>query len=176
MASQATGTGGGTGQLGVIGVHHIAVSVPDIAKARTFYIDILGGVEEVAPMAWQDNPFIDAAIGLPGSVAEQFMVRLGNTHIEVFEYHQPRSAPQDPERGVHNFGYTHFAVQVADVAACHQRILAAGLRVHAPPALEMIQTHADGTKTGYAASYCRDFFGNVFEIIEIHACDEIKPI
>ncbi|MEO7915292.1 MAG: VOC family protein [Novosphingobium sp.] len=162
--------------LGVQGVHHIGVSVPDLAKAREFYVDILGGVVEVAPMSWRDNPFIDAAIGLPGSVADQIMVRLGNTHIEVFEYHQPRSAPQDPDRGVNNFGYTHFGLQVDDIAACYERILAAGLRVHAPPALDTITTHADGSKTGYCATYCRDFFGNVFEIMEIHPGDAIKPV
>ena len=91
------------GRLGVRGIHHIGVSVPDIARAREFYIGILGGVEEVAPLEWRDNAFIDAVVGLEGSAASQFIVRLGNTHIEVFEYHQPRSAPQDAERGVNNF-------------------------------------------------------------------------
>ena len=103
------------GVLGVKGVHHIGVSVPDLARAREFYIDILGGVEEVAPLAWRENDFIDAVVGLKGSAANQFIVRLGNTHIEVFEYHSPRSAPQDPARGVNNFGYTHFAVQIKPI-------------------------------------------------------------
>lgn len=164
------------GQLGVQGVHHIGISVPDIAKAREFYIDILGGVEEVKPLAWSDNPYIDAVVGLKGSAANQFICRLGNTHVEVFEYHRPRSEPQDPDRGVNVFGYTHIALQVDDIAACHERILAAGLRVHAPPELSAITVHANGTKTGYAATYCRDFFGNVFEIMEIHPNDEIKPV
>lgn len=175
MAGQS-GTARPGGVLGVQGVHHIGVSVPDLAKAREFYIDLLGGVEEVEPLAWRDNPFIDAVVGLPGSAASQFIVRLGNTHIEVFEYHQPRSAPQDAGRGVNRFGYTHFAVQVDDIAACHERIVAAGLAVHTPPMLDAITTHADGSKTGYAATYCRDFFGNVFEIMEIHPNDEIRPV
>ena len=102
---------------GIQGVHHIGISVPDIARAREFYIDLLGGVEEVPPFGWRDNPFIDQVVGLPGSAADQFMVRLGNTHIEVFEYHAPRSVRQDPDKGVHNFGYTHFALQVDDLVA-----------------------------------------------------------
>jgi catechol 2,3-dioxygenase-like lactoylglutathione lyase family enzyme len=161
--------------LGVQGVHHIGISVPDLAKAREFYIDLLGAVEEVEPLSWSDNPFIDEIIGLKNSAANQFMCRLGNTHLEVFEYHTPRSDPQDPNRGVNNFGYTHFGVQVDDIQACYQRLLAAGIRVHAPPA-DTITTHPDGSKTGYSATYCRDFFGNVFEILEIHETDEIKPI
>jgi catechol 2,3-dioxygenase-like lactoylglutathione lyase family enzyme len=162
--------------LGVQGVHHIGVSVPDLAKAREFYIDLLGGVEEVPPLEWRNNPFIDEVVGLKGSAANQFICRLGNTHIEVFEYHAPRSAAQDPDRGVNNFGYTHFALQVDDIAACYERLMAAGIRVHAAPELSTITQHPDGTKTGYSATYCRDFFGNVFEIIEIHANDEIKPV
>jgi catechol 2,3-dioxygenase-like lactoylglutathione lyase family enzyme len=161
---------------GVQGVHHIGVSVPDIAKAREFYIDLLGAVEEVAPLEWQANPFIDEIIGLKDSAAKQFMCRLGNTHLEVFEYLQPRSAPQDADRGVHNFGYTHFALQVDDILAVHARLLEAGVRVHAPPSMAGITTAPDGSKQGYAATYCRDWFGNVFEIMEIHDADDIKRV
>jgi catechol 2,3-dioxygenase-like lactoylglutathione lyase family enzyme len=162
--------------IGVQGIHHIGISVPDIAKAREFYIDLLGGVEEVAPLEWRDNPFIDEIVGLKDSAAKQFMCRLGNAHLEIFEYSQPRSAPQDPDRGVHNFGYTHFAIQVDDILATHARLLAAGIRVHAPPSMDGVTIGDDGRKRGYASTYCRDWFGNVFEIMEIHESDEMKPI
>ena len=162
--------------IGVEGVHHIGVSVPDLAKARWFYVDLLGAVEEVAPLTWADNRFIDAVVGLKGSAANQFMCRLGNTHIEVFEYLAPRSAPQDPDRGVNQYGYTHFGVQVSDLRACYDRLVAAGIRVHAEPAWDTITTSADGTKHGYSATYCRDPFGNVFEIMEIHADEGIKRV
>jgi catechol 2,3-dioxygenase-like lactoylglutathione lyase family enzyme len=161
---------------GVQGVHHIGISVPDIAKARKFYIDLLGAEEEVAPMEWRDNPFIDDVVGLKDSAAQQFLCRLGNTHFEIFEYSQPRSEPQEPNKGVHNFGYTHFALQVDDVLATHDRLLAAGIRVHTPPSMAGITIDADGTKHGYAATYCRDWFGNVFEIMEIHEADDMKRV
>jgi catechol 2,3-dioxygenase-like lactoylglutathione lyase family enzyme len=162
--------------LGIQGVHHIGVSVPDIAKARAFYIDLLGGIEEVAPMQWRDNPFIDEIVGLKDSAAQQFMCRLGNTHLEVFEYSQPRSAPQAPDKGVHNFGYTHFALQVDDIQSVYRRLLDAGIRVHAPPAMEGISVSEDGSKRGYASTYCRDGFGNVFEIMEIHEAEDMKRV
>lgn len=160
---------------GVIGVHHIGVSVPDLAKAREFYIDILGGVEEVAPLRWADSPAIDAVVGLPGSAAQQFFCRLGNMQVEVFEYSAPPPSPQDPARGVNEYGYTHFALQVEDVAAVYARIVAAGLPVHTAPAMENI-TIEDGVKRGYTGTYCQDFFGNVFEILEIHETPDIRPI
>ena len=161
---------------GIQGVHHIGVSVPDIALARRFYIDLLGAVEEVPPLTWSDNPFIDEIVGLKDSAASQFMCRLGNTHIEVFEYHSPRSEPQDPDRGVNCFGYTHFGLQVEDMAATCARMEAAGIRFHRKPDLTSIVTHPDGRKTGYTSTYCRDFFGNVFELLEIHEDDTIKPV
>lgn len=161
---------------GVIGVHHIGVSVPDLDKAREFYLHILGAVEEVAPLEWADNPFIDSVVGLKGSAARQFFCRLGNVQIEVFEYSAPKQAPLKPARGVNEYGYTHFAIQVEDIAAVHERIVAAGLPVHTPPALEAITTDGNGVKHGYTGTYCRDFFGNVFEILEIHQQDEIRPI
>lgn len=162
--------------IGIQGIHHIGVSVPDLAKARAFYIDLLGAVEEVAPLSWRDNPYIDQIVGLKDSAANQFICRLGNAHIEVFEYVAPRSPDQDPDRGVNTFGYTHFAVQVDDLRACYDRLIAAGIRVHAEPAWDGIKVAEDGTKTGYAATYCRDFFGNVFEIMEIHPNEEILPV
>ncbi len=161
---------------GIQGVHHIGVSVPNLEKARAFYIDLLGGVEEVAPLQWADNPFIDAVVGLKDSAARQFFCRLGNTHIEVFEYSNPRSADQDPDKGVHNFGYTHFALQVDDIQAVYQRLLDAGIRIHTPPSMDGITIAADGSKHGYAATYCRDYFGNAFEIMEIHDSEAIKRV
>lgn len=163
--------------IGVQGVHHVGVSVPDIARAREFYIDLLGAVEEVRPFSWaQGNAFIDAIVGLKDSAAHQFICRLGNAHIEVFEYTSPRSPSQEPDKGVNNFGYTHFALQVNDIRAVYERMLAAGIRFHTPPDYSTITTDAEGAKRGHSATYGRDFFGNVFEIIEIHPNEEILPI
>jgi len=161
---------------GILGIHHIGVSVPDLDKAREFYIDILGAQENVAPMEWADNPFIDKVVGLKGSAARQFFCRLGNLQVEVFEYSAPPQAPLDLTRGVNEYGYTHIALQVEDIAAVHARIVAAGLPVHTPPNLSAIMVDKAGDKHGYAGTYCRDFFGNVFEILEIHRCDDIRSL
>lgn len=162
--------------IGAKGIQHIGVSVPDLDKAREFYLDLLGAVEVGPPLEWRDNPFIDEVLSLKGSAARQFMCRLGNAHIEVFEYALPTPERQDPDRGVNHHGYTHFAVQVEDIQACYQRLLAAGIRVHAPPSMDGVTVDEQGSKRGYAATYCRDFFGNVFEIMEIYDDPQIRPI
>ena len=71
--------------MGIEGIHHIGVSVPDLDLARKFYIDLLGAVEEVAPLEWADNPFIDQVVGLENSAARQFFCRRGRTQLEIFE-------------------------------------------------------------------------------------------
>ncbi len=163
--------------IGARGIQHIGVSVPDLDKARSFYIDLLGAEEVGEPLEWHaPNPFIDAVVGLQGSAARQFMCRLGNSHIEVFEYLSPRSGDQNPDQGVNTFGYTHFAVQVEDIQATYQRLLEAGIRVHTPPSMDGVTVDENGRKQGYAATYCRDWFGNVFEIMEIYSDDQIRPV
>lgn len=162
--------------IGAKGIQHIGVSVPDLDRARTFYLDLLGAVEVGPPLEWRGNAFIDEVLGLKGSAARQFMCRLGNSHIEVFEYASPTPERQDPDRGVNHHGYTHFAVQVEDIQACYQRLLDAGIRVHAPPSMDGVTVDDQGRKHGYAATYCRDFFGNVFEIMEIYDDPQIRPV
>lgn len=162
--------------IGAKGIQHIGVSVPDLDRAREFYLDLLGAVEVGPPLEWRDNPFIDEVLGLKGSAARQFMCRLGNAHIEVFEYASPTPERQDPDRGVNHHGYTHFAVQVADIQACYRRLLEAGIRVHTPPSMDGVTVDEQGRKHGYAATYCRDFFGNVFEIMEIYDDPQIRAV
>lgn len=126
--------------MGIEGIHHIGVSVPDLDLAR------------------------------------QFFCRLGRTQIEVFEYSRPVADPQDPDRGVHQYGYTHIALQVGDLDACVERLLAAGIRFHNMPDKRGIAVAEDGSKSGYAGTYCRDWFGNVFELLEIHPGKDSLPI
>jgi catechol 2,3-dioxygenase-like lactoylglutathione lyase family enzyme len=157
------------------GVHHVGMSVPDIDVARRFYIDLLGA-EEISTTVWEaGNDAIDAIVGLKGSAAKTFIARLKNVQIECFEYASPRSPDMDPARPVNHFGYTHIGFEVDDIRATYDRMVAAGLTFHTPPDLTTITSDENGTKSGFSATYGRDFFGNVFEILEIHDNDAIKP-
>ncbi|WP_404480660.1 VOC family protein [Novosphingobium sp. BL-52-GroH] len=158
------------------GVHHFSLSVPDIDLARRFYVDLLGA-EEITATQWEPgNAWIDAIVGLEGSAAKSFMARLKNVQVEVFEYTSPLSPPVDPHRPVNVNGYTHVGFQVDDIQAVYEAMLEAGLTFHTAPDLSTIHVDEDGRKTGFAATYGRDYFGNVFEIMEIHQDDNIRPI
>ena len=153
---------------GVTGVHHVAVSVPDIDVARRFYIDLLGA-EEISTAAWEPgNAFIEDIIGIRNCAGAQFMARLKNTYIEVFEFSQPRSLPQNPDELVNRFGYTHFGIEVENIHEIYDRMLAAGIRFHCPPKHLGDAEERDGQRLGFWSTYGRDFFGNVFELMEIN--------
>jgi catechol 2,3-dioxygenase-like lactoylglutathione lyase family enzyme len=158
------------------GVHHFALSVPDLELARRFYVDLLGA-EMISETAWEaGNPWIDAILGLPGSAARSFMARLHNVQVEAFEYSAPVAPPADPNRPANHYGYTHVGFQVDDIKATYDRMIEAGLRFHTPPDLSTITIDDHGHKSGFAATYGRDYFGNAFEILEIHPNDNVKPI
>jgi len=159
---------------GIQGIHHVAIAVPDIDLARKFYTELLG-FEEVSGSEWQaGSKFIDDIVGLKDSAGKAFIVKAPNTYIEVFQYLSPAPGPQDPNRPVNECGYTHFCLQVEDIQACYRRMLDAGLTFHSPP-IE-VPRDANGNKEGFSATYGRDFFGNVFEIIEIHKGSNIAPL
>jgi catechol 2,3-dioxygenase-like lactoylglutathione lyase family enzyme len=160
----------------VQGVHHVSVSVPDIQLARKFYIDLLGA-REVFSTEWDEgNAFINEVVGLRDCSGKQFMARLGNTYIEVFEYVTPRDPAPDFNRPVNLCGYTHFGLQVDDIQTVYERMTAAGVRFHCAPK-HCGGPQMDGAKKlGFISTYGRDYFGNVFELIEINADSAIQAL
>jgi len=141
----------------IIGIHHTAISVPDIEKAIEFYSGVLG-FEVVEEGEWeQGNPTINAILNVGDCAAKQRMLKAPNAYIELFEYKTPKGADQDANRPVCDHGYTHFCLQVTDIQSEYERLQNAGMRFHAPPQ-NMETCHA---------TYGRDPFGNVIEIYEI---------
>jgi catechol 2,3-dioxygenase-like lactoylglutathione lyase family enzyme len=159
---------------GVNGIHHIALSVPDLAVARNFYVDLLG-FEVVGEMSWdqsesvgKDGPasVIDEILGIKSSSAKQLMIRAGNLCLEFFEYTYPAQLPQDPNKPVNSYGYTHFALDVTDIESVYQRLLTAGVKFHTAPK----------PGPGLSSTYARDPFGNVIEIQEIFSDSAVPAV
>jgi glyoxylase I family protein len=141
----------------IVGIHHTAISVPDMDKAVRFYCDILG-FQDLGGGRWEPgNAVNDAIVGIRGSGAKGRMLKGSNAYIELFEYETPRGDPKDPNYPVNHHGYTHFCLQVKDIDAEYQRLLAGGMTFHCPPQ----------NMGAAAATYGRDPFGNVIEIYEV---------
>ena len=69
-----------------------------------------------------------------------------------------------------------FTLQVTDLANIVERLEEAGIRLHTKPDFRGITVAEDGRKSGYSGTYCRDWFGNVFELLEIHPGQDLLPI
>lgn len=140
------------------GVHHVAVSTDDLDRLLAFYTDLFG-FEVVMKSEWSDQLAIDEILGLDGSSARQAMLKAGNGYIEIFEYHSPVGRRPDFAPSAADRGYTHFCIDVTDIDAEYERLVAAGMEFHcAPPML------GDGR---VRATYGRDPDGNIVELQEV---------
>ncbi len=146
------------------GIHHTAISTPDMETALGFYRDLLG-FTVTSDFSWPAG--IEAAdniTGLRGSAARAVMLSAGNACIELFEFASPTPQPVDPARPVCDHGITHLCVEVSDVDAEYERLKAAGMHFHCPP-----------QDLGLSrATYGRDPDGNVVELLE-PAAGGVRP-
>ena len=140
---------------GIIRVHHIAISTPDLERLVAFYRDVLG-FEVIEEFDWEKgDQAADQVIGLKDSAAKAVMLKGGSFHLEIFEFQSPPPKPVDPNRPVCDHGLTHFSFEVTDVQAVYDRLKKAGVRFNCPP-----EKLGDlGT-----AIYGRDPDGNVIEL------------
>lgn len=140
------------------GLHHVAISTPDADRLIVFYRDQLG-FELALDQSWEPGvELADTVLGLQRSSARQVLLRIGNAYLELFEFWSPPGRAGDPERPVCDHGYTHLCIDVDDLDATYDRLLAAGVRFHSPP-----QDLLPGVRTCYS----RDPDGNVVEIQEL---------
>ncbi len=140
----------------IVGLHHVAVSVPDIEAAARFYCDVLGFTPAFAG-EWDHKPTNDRVIGVDGTAAKVQMLRCANAYVELWEYRSPTPSPQDPGYSPADHGYAHIGLQVTDIHAEHARLSAAGMTFHAPP----VDLGAS------AAIYGRDPWGNIIELYQV---------
>jgi catechol 2,3-dioxygenase-like lactoylglutathione lyase family enzyme len=141
---------------GIKGIHHVALSVPDLEVAKSFYCDVLG-FELADRYDFHRDDQVDRVLELKGASAKSMMVKAGNIYLEVFEFSHPSPATQDA-RPVCDHGYTHIALEVDDIEAVYDKLAAAGVRWHCP-----IQEVKDDA-VWFKSTYGRDAFGNVIEI------------
>ena len=140
----------------IIGFHHAAISTPDLARSKDFYINVVG-CEELSTFEWPTGtPEADDLTGLKDSAARAVMLRLGNTHLEIFEFSSPPPKETTGARPVCDHGITHVCLLVENLHGEYARLKSAGMRFHSPPLTQ---------DTGYVV-YGRDPDGNVVELIE----------
>ena len=140
----------------IIGFHHAAISTPDLQRCIDFYTNVVG-CEIAWTFGWDaGSADADAMTGLSDSAASAVMLKLGDTHLEVFEYRSPLPRQRHGRRPVNDHGITHICLLVKDLQAEYDRMQAAGMEFHSAPLKQ---------DSGYVV-YGRDIDGNVVELIE----------
>ena len=142
----------------LLGLHHVAISTPDVERLLGFYRDQLG-MQVAVDQSWEEGVALaDTVLGLQGSAGRQLLLRLGNAYLELFQFTSPAARPGDPDRPVCDHGFSHLCIDVDDVDATYEKLRAAGVRFHSPP-----QDLFPGVRTCYS----RDPDGNVVEIQQL---------
>jgi catechol 2,3-dioxygenase-like lactoylglutathione lyase family enzyme len=137
------------------GVHHLAVSTPDLDRFVDHY-ERWFGFERCGGGGWEPgNERIDTMVGLKDSAARYQMIRLGNLYIEAFEYSAPQGQAVRPRMCDH--GIVHFCLYCDDVFAEYERLKVLGMTFHGPP----------GGTAATRATYGHDCDGNVVELLQI---------
>lgn len=138
----------------IVGIHHVAIGVPDFQRGLAFYRDVLG-FEVLSASELANNEPADRCIGLQNARAEVAMLKAPNAYIELWSYSNP--PPKDLGSRPCDHGYPHFALQVKGIQEEYERMSALGM--------EFMDDPVDFGTT--SAIYGKDPFGNVIEIYEI---------
>lgn len=126
-------------------VHHIGITVSDLASATTFYQTLTGG-EAIGPLI-KSGPAVEAATGYPGvEIAITFVRAANDVFIELLEYRGADAPRIDPNNG--HIGAAHPAIVVDDIDAS-----VAGAADLGYPALSATMTAGTGPLDGYRYVY-----------------------
>lgn len=142
------------------GIHHTSFSTQNFDRLVHFYRDVIG-LEFVASYDWDEHSpehdKVDRIVGLKRSATRTALLRAGNTHVEIFQYLNPKGKENDPKRPACDAGVTHVAFDVVDIFAEYERLKKAGVEFHTEPQIVGV----------FRATYARDPDGNIFELQEV---------
>lgn len=150
------------GLPGLSRVDHIGFTVPNLAEARTFLIEVIGCeyMYSLGPFIHEDDDWMTEHLNVhPRAVMRKLhFFRLGGQAIfEVFEYEAPdqrRELPRNSDIGGH-----HVALYVDDLDAAVAHLHAHGVRVLGEP------TVSKGASFGQRWVYFLSPWGMQFELV-----------
>jgi catechol 2,3-dioxygenase-like lactoylglutathione lyase family enzyme len=147
---------------GLRGVEHVGVTVPDVAEAARFFIEVLGcePVYESTPGRAPPEVLRQRLHVDPRSVLQTLrFLRCGHgPNIELLQYSTPEppaSAPRNSDTGAQ-----HMALYVDDIQAAVDHLRAHGVEVMGEP----LHTAA-GPSEGTSWVYFRAPWGTYFELV-----------
>lgn len=148
---------------GVRGVDHVGLTVPDMAQAVAFFVDVLGAEPfySVGPFPDDGTDANEISFGVhPRAVLHEIrLVRLNNLNVELFEWDAPDQRREPPR--LSDIGASELCLYVDDMDAAVAHLRTAGVQV-------LGETLAlDGPEAGPQATYqyFRTPWGAAMELI-----------
>ena len=143
--------------MAIKAIRHTGIVVSDMQTSLHFYRDLLG--LEIWADFQDDSQMVQDITGVPD--ANIWMVKLqaeDGVSIELLQYlSHPQPVPQS--RRACDIGCNHIALQVEDLDALYEKLVAAGIEFNVPPTV---------SSEGFAkVTYCRDPEGVLVELVEI---------
>jgi glyoxylase I family protein len=140
----------------IVGLHHTALSTPDLDRSVAFYRDLFDFAVEFEFLWDESNENFKKTHAAAETAGRVAMLSRDGARLEIFEYRLPEPRRADPVRGNADHGIAHFCFEVKNIEAEYGRLEAAGVPFKSPP---IPQAHIK-------CCYGSDPDGNLFEIIE----------
>ncbi len=145
-----------TSALRTSGLHHVGVTVSDLAASLQWYRDVLGWDGQDAGTNSGDE--MSAALGLVDAEIAIGVVPLGDVFIELIQCRRPSNG-QRTEQSNANVGVAHIGIVVDDMDASYELLRERGAAFNSPPV-----TIDAGELAGARWAYFRDPDGNQIEL------------
>lgn len=140
----------------LVGIHHTAISTPDVDRLAGFYCDLFGFAVEF-DFPWDEsNAEFRKTHAAPETKGRVLMLSRGASRLELFEYAKPVPRPADGPRRNADHGVAHFCFEVKDIESEYERLRAAGVAFLSEPVPQAY----------VKVCYGRDPDGNLFELLE----------
>jgi catechol 2,3-dioxygenase-like lactoylglutathione lyase family enzyme len=168
--------GVGKGELGLVGMDHVGLTVPDLDQAVEWFEDILGAT---APLTFGpfEGAFLEGALGVvAGTQIDRITtLRIGRSaNIELFEYTAPRQRRTEPRNS--DWSGHHVAFYVTDIDAAVEYMDSRGVdRLFGPFTL------TDGPAAGQSINYFKTPWSSYVEFISYphgmaYQVPSVKPL
>lgn len=140
-----------------VGIHHTALSTPDLDRLCAFYCAAFG-FEVEFDFPWDEsNEAFRQTHAVKETAGRVVMLVNGDHRLELFEYRKPEPRPDLDRRANADLGISHISVQVKEIENEIERLRAMGME---------FQSELVAQTPEILNCYGRDPDGNLIELIE----------
>jgi catechol 2,3-dioxygenase-like lactoylglutathione lyase family enzyme len=141
----------------IVGIHHTALSTPNLDRLLAFYRDQLGfGVE--FEFAWDEsNVGFRRTHAVRESAGRVAMLQRDGARLELFEYRKPVPRTLEAPRANADHGIAHLCLEVKEIEVEVERLRAAGMTFLSEPV----------PQGNVKCCYGFDPDGNLIELLEL---------